>query len=87
MGKSSKSITLALIGSALLLSGCGRDEDEGQDWEQDPNQKQASGGHRAGGGVFIVPRVGGGFGGGGAPGVGGSARGGFGSSGAHGVGA
>ena len=100
MQRSSKSIALALIGtgsavligSALLLKGCGT-EDEGGSWAEDGQPaegQQAATGHRGGGGggIFILPRVGGGFVGGGR-GVGApapSARGGFGSTGSAGVG-
>ena len=80
MPKSSKAITLALIGSSFLLGGCNRNDDE--------NANQAVGGHGGGRGVFIGPRIGTGFGGGGGTGVSAtpSARGGFGSTGASGVG-
>ena len=80
MDRSSKAITLALIGSAFLFAGCQNNEEE-----QNQNQQNAGGGGR---GVFIAPRIGGGYGGGGRAGGGvssaPSARGGFGSTGATG---
>ena len=61
MGKSSKSITLALIGSALLLSGCSHDE-ESEEQEQDQAQAQQENAcGRGGRGLFIAPRIGGGM--------------------------
>ena len=74
MDRSSKAITLALIGSALFLSGCDEPEDE----DGEPNG-QAAGARHHGGGVFIGPRIGGGGAGGVATSP--SARGGFGSTG------
>ena len=87
MGKSSKSITLALIGSAFLLSGCANnEEEEDQNQNQIPNQAAGAGGRT--GGVFIRPRIGGGgYGGGGMSSAGASARGGFGGTGSVGAGA
>lgn len=77
MGKSSKSITLSLLGSTLLVVGCNRREEDG---------RNAPGGYMGGGrGVMVAPRIGG-YGGGGAASVGASSRGGFGSSGASAVG-
>ncbi len=76
MLKSSKTITLVLIGSTLLLAGCNRDDEEN-------NQTTAAGGR----GVYISPRVGSGFGGGTSRvGTAPSARGGFGSTGVSGIG-
>jgi hypothetical protein len=79
MEKSSKVISLALIGSAFLIGGCQREED------QENNQQTANGGTGRGG-VYIAPRLGGGYGGGGGGGVSTapSARGGFGSTGSSG---
>jgi len=87
MNRSSKAITLALIGSALFLNGCGETEPEVE--EEENGTANAATPHRGGGGVFIVPRLGGRMGGGG--GGGGmssapSARGGFGSTGSASVG-
>ncbi len=75
MNKSTKSISLVLIGSALALAGCspGSDDDEA----------------RHGGGAHAGPYMRGGSrfrGGGAAVGAGASARGGFGGIGAHGGG-
>jgi hypothetical protein len=75
MDRSSKAITLALIGSSFLLGGCGEPEVE----EEDNNQATAGTQQHHGGGVFIAPRIGGGMGGGVATSP--SARGGFGSTG------
>jgi hypothetical protein len=73
MDRSSKAITLALIGTAVLFGGCGNDEEN-----QEQNNGQATAGHR-GGGVMILPRIGGGGGNGGVA-TSPSARGGFGST-------
>lgn len=81
MGRSSKSITLALIGSALMLSGCADEEED-----QDQNANQVAGAGRHSGGVFIAPMIGGGYRGGGMSSPGASARGGFGATGSVGVG-
>jgi hypothetical protein len=80
MDKSSKVISLALIGTAFLVGGCSRQDEE--------ENNQQAGNHVGGRGVFIAPRIGGGFGGGGRGGVGTapSARGGFGSTGSFGAG-
>jgi hypothetical protein len=78
MDRSSKAITLALIGSAFLLGGCSDPEIE----EEEQNGQATAGQQHHGGGVFIAPRIGG-FGGGAGGGVATSpsARGGFGSTG------
>lgn len=80
MQRSSKAISLVLIGSALLIGGCGEDEEVAQE----PNQGAQGHGGR---GIFIVPRIGGGMmGGGRGVGAAPSARGGFGGTGSVGVG-
>jgi hypothetical protein len=88
MNKSSKTISLVLIGSALTLSGCSsalESEDGFFDEETQANQANShhAGSHLgAGAGVYAATRLlGRGAGGGGTVGVGASARGGFGSPG------
>jgi hypothetical protein len=76
MERSSKTITFALIGSAFLLGGCHRQEDENRN-------QQAAGGY---GRVIVGPRLGGGMGGTGSVSSSPSARGGFGSTGSFGAG-
>jgi hypothetical protein len=83
MDRSSKTITLALIGSAFLLGGC-QDQEQQEAQQNQQTTQNGSGGAR---GVYIAPRIGGGYGGGGAGGGVSSApsvRGGFGSTGSVG---
>ncbi len=82
MQRSSKAITLVLLGSAFVIGGCSEDEDE----EVAREQNQGAQGH-GGRGIFIAPRIGGGMmGGGRGVGAAPSARGGFGGTGSVGVG-
>ena len=78
MNKSTKAISLVLMGSALALAGCySRTDDE------ENNRVGNSTGHGVyGGGRFIAPRFGGGVGGGRAVSAAPSVRGGFGGTGA-----
>jgi hypothetical protein len=81
MDRSSKAITLALIGSAFVLGGCQKEEDE---WGPDqPAVQNGTASGRGHGGLIIVPvpRIGGGGGAGGGVSSAPSARGGFGSTG------
>lgn len=83
MNKSSKTISLALVGATFLLGGCGSDQEAEEEGEA-ANQERTRSGH---GGLFIAPRIGGGMGGGrGGMSPSPSARGGFGATGSASVG-
>ena len=79
MNRSTKSIALVLIGTAVALGGCGREEDE--EWSGASQESGTGGRSRSSGGVIFVPgpRIGGGGFSSGTSGIGGSARGGFGA--------
>jgi hypothetical protein len=88
MNKSTKTISLVLIGSALTLAGCSSSEaDLGVTFDEDEPQNQVNHGHTgghlgAGAGIYAASRIlGRGVGGGGMVGAGVSARGGFGAPG------
>jgi len=82
MNKSTKAISLVLMGSALALAGCSSRTDN-----EDDDRIGSNGSHGVyGGSRVIAPRFGGGVGGGGSVSAGPSARGGFGGTGGVGSG-
>jgi hypothetical protein len=81
--RAAKSVSLVLIGSSLILAGCGRTDDTAQDTSPSTAPYGHGGGYYRGGHTMYVSR--GGRGGeelrGGTTGVGSTVRGGFGASG------
>ncbi len=82
MNKSTKAISLVLMGSALALAGCSSRTDDDED-----NRVGTNGGHGVyGGSRVIAPRFGGGVSGGRSVSASPSVRGGFGGTGSVGIG-